>query len=89
MERDGASGHVVVTGESAGGNLAVALLVAAKNVALPLPAAAILMSPMTDLTASGESFTTKAGIDPNITAAAITTRARDDLGRTTTRRTRP
>jgi monoterpene epsilon-lactone hydrolase len=80
VERDGAAAHIVVTGESAGGNLAVGLLVAAKNLALPLPAAAILMSPMTDLTAGGESFTTKAGIDPNITAAAITTRARDYLG---------
>ncbi|GMA96649.1 alpha/beta hydrolase [Pseudolysinimonas kribbensis] len=71
--------EVIVSGESAGGNLAVELLVAGKASALRMPAAAVVFSPMTDLTASGDSFTTKADADPNITLDAIRTRAGDYL----------
>jgi acetyl esterase/lipase len=49
-----------------------------------LPAAAVLFSPMTDLTVTGDSYTTKADVDPNITAAAIQTRANDYLDGTGT-----
>lgn len=73
---------VVVTGESAGGNLALELLIAGKQHGLEMPAAVALFSPMTDLTVAGESFTTKAGVDPNITAAAIRTRVEDYLNGT-------
>ncbi|WP_349902293.1 alpha/beta hydrolase [Parafrigoribacterium humi] len=73
------SADVIVSGESAGGNLAVELLIAGKSESLPMPAAALLFSPMTDLTVSGDSFTTRVGIDPNITAAAIRTRVGDYL----------
>ena len=81
-ERQDGGGRIVVSGESAGGNLALALLVAGRPRGLRMPAATALFSPMTDLTAGGESFTTKAEFDPNITAAAIRTRARDYLGET-------
>jgi len=74
--------RVIVSGESAGGNLAVELLIAGKSEALPMPAAALLFSPMTDLTVTGASFTTKADVDPNISAAAIRTRAGDYLSGT-------
>jgi epsilon-lactone hydrolase len=84
LEREGGPERIVVSGESAGGNLALELLIAAKQRGLPMPAAAALFSPMTDLTATGESFTTKAGVDPNITAAAIKTRAGDYLNATGT-----
>jgi monoterpene epsilon-lactone hydrolase len=47
-----------------------------------MPAAALLFSPMTDLTISGASFATKAGVDPNISAAAIRTRVDDYLADT-------
>jgi monoterpene epsilon-lactone hydrolase len=47
---------MVVSGESAGGNLAVELLVAGKADGLTKPAAALLLSPMTDLTATGSSY---------------------------------
>lgn len=70
---------VVVTGESAGGNLAIELLIAGKAQALPLPCAAVVFSPMTDLTVSGRSFVTKAGVDPNVSAKAIRTRVGDYL----------
>jgi len=65
---------IVVTGESAGGNLALALLVARRRDGLDMPAAIVLMSPMTDLTVSGPSFVSKAAVDPVLSAQAIRTR---------------
>jgi epsilon-lactone hydrolase len=79
LERGEGAANIVVSGESAGGNLAVELLLALRSEGLAQPAAAVLFSPMTDLTVSGESFRTKATADPNITAAAIRTRAADYL----------
>jgi len=55
---------IVFAGESAGGGLAVATLVEAREHGLPLPAAAYLMSPYADLTLSGESMRTKHDADP-------------------------
>jgi epsilon-lactone hydrolase len=75
----GGAGHLVVSGESAGGNLAIELLIAARAEGLPMPAAALLLSPMTDLTATGASYAAKAHADPAITARAIRTRAADYL----------
>jgi acetyl esterase/lipase len=66
---------IVVSGESAGGNLAVGLLISGLRSGLTMPAAAVLLSPMVDLTAGGDSYTTNADRDPNITALAIKTRA--------------
>jgi len=82
VEREGGGAQILLSGESAGGTLALELLIAAKQQGLAMPAAAVLFSPMTDLTVTGESFTTKADVDPNITAAAIQTRANDYLGGT-------
>jgi acetyl esterase/lipase len=55
--------EIIVGGGSAGGNLAAALLLRARDEGLPLPAAAVLISPEVDLTESGDSFQTNAGID--------------------------
>ena len=71
--------RMIVSGESAGGNLAIGLLVAARGAGLPLPVATLVLSPMTDLTVSGASFTSKATVDPNITAQAIRNRVQDYL----------
>ena len=79
VEREGGAAGIVVSGESAGGNLVAGLLVAARNTGLALPSSAVLLSPMTDLTVSGDSFTGKADLDPNITAVAIRTRVADYL----------
>jgi acetyl esterase/lipase len=79
LEREGGGAQIVVSGESAGGNLALELLIAGKQRGLVMPAAAVLFSPMTDLTVTGDSYTTKADVDPKITAAAIQTRANDYL----------
>jgi acetyl esterase/lipase len=78
----GRAGHLVVSGESAGGNLAIELLIARQKEGLPMPAAALLLSPMTDLTATGGSYAAKADADPAITARAIRTRAADYLAGT-------
>lgn len=51
-----APARVVVAGDSAGGGLALALLVALRDAADPLPAGAILYSPWTDLAATGQSL---------------------------------
>jgi acetyl esterase/lipase len=61
--RDHAPEEIVVGGGSAGGNLAAALILRARDEGLPLPAAAVLISPELDLTESGDSFFTNAGID--------------------------
>ncbi len=54
---------IVVGGGSAGGNLAAALLVRAKDEGLPMPGALVLLTPEVDLTESGDSFHTNLGID--------------------------
>jgi epsilon-lactone hydrolase len=61
--RDYAPHQIVVGGGSAGGNLAAALILRARDEGLPLPAGAILMSPELDLTESGDSHQTNAGLD--------------------------
>jgi len=57
-----------VAGDSAGGNLTLALLLALKQRGLPLPNAAVPISPATDFLATGESFRTRAERDPIINA---------------------
>jgi len=47
---------LVVSGDSAGGGLSLSLLLAIRAAATPLPAAAVLFSPWTDLAATGESI---------------------------------
>ncbi len=63
-------GRVVVGGASAGGNLAAALLLRARDEGLPLPAAAVLMTPAADLTESGDSHQVNLGLDPLIPGRA-------------------
>jgi acetyl esterase/lipase len=60
---DRAPADIVVGGGSAGGNLAAALLLRAKDEGLPMPAALVLISPEVDLTESGDSFHTNLGVD--------------------------
>ena len=55
---------IVVAGDSAGGNLTLALLVALRDQGLPLPAGAVAISPATDLAGTGESNTTRRKLDP-------------------------
>lgn len=55
--------RIFLGGSSAGGNLATAMLVRAKDEGLPLPRALVLRSPEVDLTESGDSFRVNDGID--------------------------
>lgn len=63
--------RVVVGGISAGGGLTLALLLRLRDAGEALPAAAVPMSPWTDLTQSGRSFETNAGRDPVISKAYL------------------
>lgn len=53
-----------IAGDSAGGGLALATLLALRDRQLPLPRAAIALSPFADLTLTGESVRSEAGLDP-------------------------
>ena len=58
---------VTVAGDSAGGNLALVLLHKLKAQGRKLPSHLVLLSPWTDMTASGPSYTERAALDPTIT----------------------
>ena len=61
-----APGSIAVGGDSAGGNLTLALLLALRARGLALPCCGWLISPWSDLTASGATMEAKAGVDPMI-----------------------
>jgi epsilon-lactone hydrolase len=73
------AGSIAVAGDSAGGGLTVALLVATRDAGEALPAAAVLMSPTVDLTSSGDSMTERADQDPISTPAMLRQFAADYL----------
>jgi len=56
--------NIVVAGDSAGGGLALALCLYAKDHGLPLPGGIITMSAWTDVSLSGDSYETNYEIDP-------------------------
>lgn len=56
-------GDMIVSGDSAGGGLALAAVLALRDSREPLPAAVVVMSPWVDLTHKGESHITKAGTE--------------------------
>ena len=63
LDNGTAPSDIVFAGESAGGGLAVATLVNARDHGLPLPAAAFAMSPYADLTLAGATMQTKREVD--------------------------
>ncbi|MER6081269.1 alpha/beta hydrolase [Streptomyces sp. NPDC001833] len=79
LDRGVPAGSIAVTGESAGGGLALALLLAIRDAGLPQPSSATVLSPWTDLTQSGATMTTRADADPALTRQALQTRAADYL----------
>lgn len=54
--------HIMIVGESAGGGLCLATLLALRDQGIPLPAAAVALSPWTDLTCSGATYRTNARV---------------------------
>jgi phosphinothricin tripeptide acetyl hydrolase len=80
-----APGHIVIGGDSAGGGLTVATLLALRDARLPLPAGGVCISPWVDLTFSGASYRTRAAVDPIVTRPGIDEMARAYLGTTSAR----
>src|SRR4051794_24131336 len=72
-----APSDIAFAGESAGGGLAIATLVNARDHGLPLPAAAFVMSPMTDLTLGGATMQTRREVDPLLSPEALQARISD------------
>jgi acetyl esterase/lipase len=62
---------IVIAGDSAGGGLTVAALVALRYLGEPMPAAGVGISPWTDMEATGGSFVTNAEVDPMVTREGI------------------
>ncbi len=72
-----APSDIAFAGESAGGGLAVATLVNARDHGMPLPAAAYLMSPYADLTLAGTTMETKSKADPLLSRENLQPRVAD------------
>jgi monoterpene epsilon-lactone hydrolase len=72
-----APSDIAFAGESAGGGLAVATLVNARDHGLPLPAAAFVMSPYADLTLAGTTMETKREVDPLMSRELFQSRVAD------------
>jgi acetyl esterase/lipase len=72
-----APSDIAFAGESAGGGLAVATLVNARDHGLPLPAAALIMSPYADLTLAGTTMETKRAVDPLMSRENLQSRVTD------------
>ncbi|OKO83391.1 alpha/beta hydrolase [Bradyrhizobium sp. AS23.2] len=71
---------IALAGDSAGGNLALAAMLALRDRGETLPAAAALMSPWTDLAAKGASYESRAKADPIHQRAMILALAKNYLG---------
>ena len=82
LDQGTAPGHVVVAGDSAGGGLTVATLLALREAGVPLPAGGVCISPWVDLSCGGESYRTKAAVDPIVQRAGVDQMARAYLGDT-------
>jgi epsilon-lactone hydrolase len=65
-------GQVVLGGDSAGGGLVIATMLALRDGGHPLPAAAFCLSPWVDLECAGETMTTKADVDPFCSKEGLT-----------------
>jgi monoterpene epsilon-lactone hydrolase len=72
-----AARDIAFVGESAGGGLAIATMVNAREHGLPLPTAAFVMSPYVDLTLAGATMETKREADPLLSPEALRPRVTD------------
>ncbi len=69
-------GRVAIGGDSAGGGLVVAAMVAIREAGLPQPGCGWCISPWVDMEASGETMSSKAASDPTVQRAGILDMAR-------------
>jgi monoterpene epsilon-lactone hydrolase len=77
LDNGTAPSDIAFAGESAGGGLAVATLVNARDHGLPLPAAAFVMSPYADLTLAGTTMESKSKADPLLSRENLQARVPD------------
>jgi acetyl esterase/lipase len=81
LAQGAAPDRIALCGDSAGGGLAVALMTLLRDKHLPMPAAAVAMSPWVDMEAAGASFIAHADSDPVTQRQTILLMARAYLGR--------
>ncbi len=72
--------HITIAGDSAGGGLVVAAMVAIKQAGLNQPACGWAISPWVDMEALGETFATRAQADPTVSKETILEIAQSYLG---------
>ena len=72
--------RTAIAGDSAGGGLAMATLLALREAGDPLPAAAVCLSPWVDLTQSAPSYDSLGHLDPMVSRAGLDEMARCYLG---------
>jgi acetyl esterase/lipase len=77
LQNGTAPSDIAFAGESAGGGLAVATLLNARDHGLPLPAAAFVMSPYADLTLAGTTMETKREADSLLSRENLEARVTD------------
>jgi len=80
IEEGADPGRLVVAGDSAGGGLTLALLLRLRDEGGPMPAAAVLLSPWTDLTQSAPCYEFLDGFDPLLDRARLQELADTYLG---------
>ncbi|MGH9798921.1 MAG: alpha/beta hydrolase, partial [Blastocatellia bacterium] len=71
LEKGDRTDRIVIGGDSAGGGLTVATLIAIRECGLPLPAGAFLLSPWTDLAATGDSIIANDAVDPVLSGKLV------------------
>jgi acetyl esterase/lipase len=80
LDRGVDAARIALVGESAGGGLAIATLLALRDAGRPRPGCAYLMSPYADLTLSGDSLLEKQAVDPILTPDGLRLRVADYVG---------
>ena len=69
--------NIAIAGESAGGGLTAAVLLALRDADMPMPTSAFVMSPWADLTLSGNTIIDRQDVDPILTGEALSLRVGD------------
>jgi epsilon-lactone hydrolase len=80
LDRGCAAGRIVIGGDSSGGGLTAATLLALRDAGLPLPAGAVAISPWADLACAGATFEPLAAVDLTVTRDGLQRMAADYLG---------
>jgi epsilon-lactone hydrolase len=80
LAADNTASELVLFGDSAGGGLAISLMLALKQKKRPQPAGAVLLSPWTDLECTGPSYVANKASDPFMTRDGLLSAADDYRG---------